>query len=105
MTQYAKDEYNKRLDIDFWLCAICGKPATQRAHRIANNTYNKKKYKKLIDHNINIALACSLECNHALSINNKPLMCEKLTELLTTRHHDIMTIEEINNFIDFEKKT
>lgn len=58
-------------------CEVCGKPLTnsnwQGAHRIANTKANRQKYGDLvIDHWMNIAIVCSLKCNDACNIGNKP---------------------------------
>ena len=59
-------------------CANCGKPvdqyaAPQYAHRLSNSKKNRAKYGSFfIDHTLNGEYVCSLKCNDALLIDNKP---------------------------------
>ena len=59
------------------LCEVCGKPLAdgqmQGAHRIANTEPNRAKWGSwVIDHPLNIAMVCSLNCNQVCNIGNNP---------------------------------
>jgi 5-methylcytosine-specific restriction endonuclease McrA len=57
---------------DSWKCVVCGKPATQIAHVIAQNKMNLRRYgAKVIHHPMNLRSVCSLQCNHAVEISTK----------------------------------
>lgn len=65
------------------LCAVCGKPLIdgqmQGAHRIAKTFPNYTKWGTwVIDHPLNIAMVCSLECNQTCNIGNNPGKCLEL---------------------------
>ena len=67
------------------VCEICGRVLTrstwQGAHRIANTKTNRSKWGDLvIDHPLNIAIVCSLDCNHACNIGNDEGACLELVE-------------------------
>ena len=55
------------------VCEVCGKTLTrstwQGAHKIANTKANRAKWGDwIIDHPLNIAIVCSLDCNHSCNI-------------------------------------
>lgn len=55
-------------------CRVCGKPATQLAHRIPQTKQNVKHYgERVIHHPYNLAWVCGLACNDAVSISNHPV--------------------------------
>ena len=59
------------------VCEVCGKTLTastwQGAHRIANTKPNRAKWGDfVIDHPENIAIVCSLACNHVCNIGYNP---------------------------------
>lgn len=59
------------------VCEVCGKTLTpstwQGAHRIANTKPNRAKWGSwIIDHPLNIAIVCSLACNHVCNIGYDP---------------------------------
>lgn len=67
------------------ICEVCGKTLTagtwQGAHRIANTEANRRKWGSfIIDHPLNIAIVCSLECNHVCNIGYNPGECLKLAK-------------------------
>ena len=67
------------------VCEVCGKPLTnstwQGAHRIANTKPNRTKWGSwIIDHPFNIAIVCSLKCNHVCNIGYNPGECYKLVQ-------------------------
>jgi len=99
MTQYAKDEYNKRYEIDGLLCMFCEKPAECIAHRINNNVVNNKKYgEKIISHNINLVPSCQ-KCNSYFSLGNKSKKIEKLVEIIKNNIHNQLTYYEIEELL------
>ena len=59
------------------VCEVCQKPLSkmQGAHRIANTKTNRAKWGNwIIDHPMNIAIVCSLECNHLCNIGFNPVI-------------------------------
>lgn len=55
-------------------CEVCGTPVTlgscQLAHRIPKTKRNLKTYgKKVIHHDLNLAIVCSLRCNSMVLCN------------------------------------
>ena len=67
------------------VCEVCGKTLTTRnwqgAHRIANTEMNRKKWGSfIIDHPENIAIVCSLGCNHKCNIGYNPGACLRLVQ-------------------------
>jgi hypothetical protein len=69
-------------------CHRCGKPFTQWAHRIPQTKRNIRVYgEQVIHHRLNLAPACSLECNSAASISNHP---EEQRELLAMIYEDLL---------------
>ncbi len=72
------------------VCEVCGKTLTattwQGAHRIANTKPNRAKWGSLIiDHPLNIAIVCSLNCNHSCNIGNNEGECLKLARRIIMR--------------------
>ncbi len=68
-------------------CEVCGKRITpqtgQVAHRMAKSKANLKKYgKSIINHPYNLRATCSLRCNSAVLIDNKPIEKEQLVEAI-----------------------
>ncbi len=67
-------------------CEVCNKNISfseaQLAHRISKSKPNIKKYgKKVIHHNLNLALTCSDKfgrCNDSVNINNNPIAIGEL---------------------------
>lgn len=59
-------------------CAVCGKSiyeygTPQYAHKISNTVKCRNKYGSfIVDHTLNGEYTCSLACNSALLIDNKP---------------------------------
>ena len=67
------------------VCEVCGKHLTsstwQGAHRIANTKANRAKWGDfIIDHPENIAIVCSLACNHVCNIGYNPGACLRLVK-------------------------
>ena len=67
------------------VCEICGKTLTastwQGAHRIANTKANRAKWGNwIIDHQLNIAIVCSLACNQSCNIGQNTGACLELIE-------------------------
>ena len=67
------------------VCEVCGKTLTsstwQGAHRIANTKANRAKWGDfVIDHPENIAIVCSLACNHVCNIGYNPGACLRLVK-------------------------
>lgn len=60
------------------VCAVCGKSikaynTPQYAHKLSNSKKNRAKYGAfIVDHTLNGEYVCSLKCNSALLIDNKP---------------------------------
>ena len=64
-------------------CFVCGRPIErpQFAHRIANTKANRNKFGSfVIDSPMNGEIVCSLRCNDAMNIGNKPIECLRLAE-------------------------
>jgi hypothetical protein len=82
MSRKKLDMQEQRLNIfirDHWLCRVCGKPIVgndnlpQLAHRIAQTKANLRKYgADVIHHPLNMMSVCSLRCNSACNIGNRP---------------------------------
>lgn len=80
--------YENRLAIfqrDGWKCTFCGShilsdgKTQQVAHLIPKTKPNLKKYgAEVIHHKFNLKTCCSLKCNSALNIGNKPILINKL---------------------------
>lgn len=96
MTQYQKDQYMIRYELDNWLCQGCSKPATEQGHRIANTKVNRKVYgPEIIDHNMNIASSCQ-SCNSGFNIGNKPELCNILVSFIKHNFNKRVNTNEIN---------
>lgn len=72
------------------VCEVCGKTITpstwQGAHRIANTKANREKWGNwIIDHPENIAIVCSLKCNHVCNIGYNPGECLKLVNRIVQK--------------------
>ena len=83
MNEAEKNQRMTALAKSGFVCEICGKQLTQStwqgAHRIANTKPNRAKWGDfVIDHPENIAIVCSLECNHVCNIGYNPGECLKL---------------------------
>ena len=71
-------------------CEVCGKALTpgtiQGAHRIANTKFNRSRWGSyIIDHPLNIALVCSLACNHVCNIGYSEGDCLRLVQKIIQR--------------------
>lgn len=72
------------------VCEVCGKTLTpstwQGAHRIANTQTNRAKWGSwIIDHPENIAIVCSLKCNHVCNIGYNPGECLRLVQKIVNK--------------------
>lgn len=72
------------------VCEVCGKALTnstwQGAHRIANTKPNRAKWGDfIIDHPENIAIVCSLKCNHVCNIGYNPGACLRLIKKIVEK--------------------
>ena len=72
------------------VCEVCGRTLTpstwQGAHRIANTEANRKKWGSwIIDHPENIAIVCSLKCNHVCNIGYNPGECLRLVQKIVNK--------------------
>lgn len=72
------------------VCEVCGKQLThstwQGAHRIANTKANRAKWGNwIIDHPANIAIVCSLKCNHVCNIGYNPGECLRLVQKIVNK--------------------
>lgn len=69
------------------LCAVCRHPVPfpgQLAHRIPQTKANLKKFgKRVIHHERNMLMVCSLKCNSAVNIGGDPMMTEWLVGNIT----------------------
>ena len=68
-------------------CEVCGKPVNystaQLAHRVPKTAYNLKHYgSEVINHELNLAVVCSLKCNSAVLCNpaSRPVEAHELIE-------------------------
>ena len=78
------------LAISGGVCEVCGKTLTQStwqgAHRIANTKANRAKWGNMVvDHPLNIAIVCSLKCNHVCNIGFDEGACLKLVQRIVQR--------------------
>ena len=85
MTEAEKWQRQKALASSGGVCEVCGKTLTpstwQGAHRIANTKTNRAKWGNwIIDHPLNIAIVCSLACNHVCNIGYDPGACLDLVQ-------------------------
>lgn len=88
MNEAEKNQRRYALAISGGVCEVCGKPLTnstwQGAHRIANTKPNRTKWGSwIIDHPLNIAIVCSLKCNHVCNIGYNPGECLRLVKKIT----------------------
>jgi len=59
-----KDTADIVLARDRWSCVVCGRPATQLAHRVPQRVWLLNKYgTNRIHHSDNLRAVCSLTCN------------------------------------------
>lgn len=70
-----------------WSCVRCERFVLtkglhpQIAHRIPNTKSMRRRYgDEVIDHELNVALVCCLDCNNAIQLTNKPREAEELAE-------------------------
>lgn len=85
MTEAQKEQRRYALAISGGTCSVCGKPLSegqpQGAHLISNTQANRRKYGELVmDHPLNIAMVCSLPCNHDCDIGQNPGECLRLAK-------------------------
>lgn len=85
MTEAEQWQRQKALASSGGVCEVCGKTLTpstwQGAHRIANTKPNRAKWGNwIIDHPLNIAIVCSLACNHVCNIGYDPGACLDLVQ-------------------------
>lgn len=85
MTEEQRIQRLSRLAVSGGVCEVCGASLTtsnwQGAHRIANTKANRTKWGSfVIDHPLNIAIVCSLACNHICNIGYNPGECLKLVK-------------------------
>ena len=78
-----EDLYKSKWYDNNGLCPVCKKPycfgSPQLAHRIPKTKAWLKKYgDDIIDHDLNLELVCSLECNASVLIDKKDLLRENL---------------------------
>lgn len=83
MTDKQEEQRRYALAVSGGVCEVCGKPLTdstwQGAHRIANTKANRAKFGDLVmDHQLNIAIVCSLKCNDSCNIGYNPGACIEL---------------------------
>jgi hypothetical protein len=88
MTEAEKKQRQIALASSGGVCEVCQKPLSkmQGAHRIANTKTNRAKWGNwIIDHPMNIAIVCSLECNHLCNIGFNPGECLKLIKKIVDK--------------------
>lgn len=81
---YDREEIFER---DDWICVYCecfvrlpGRQP-QIAHRIPNTKTMRSRYgDEVVSHPMNVAVTCSLECNNAIQLTNKPSEADELAE-------------------------
>ena len=81
------------------ICEVCGKALTastwQGAHRIANTKPNRAKWGNfVIDHPLNIAIVCSLACNHVCNIGYNEGACLRLVQRIIQKELTRFPVEE-----------
>lgn len=84
----ANDQRKEIFKRDNYACRKCGKSiytygTAQLAHGIANTKQNRKRYRlsnKEINHPLNLFSVCSLYCNDACNIGNRPADAWALVE-------------------------
>lgn len=82
-----------RIDIfdrDEWTCQICGQPlmtgVAQLAHRIGQRKQFVKLYgAEVIHHPLNLLSVCSLQCNSAADISNRPAEVAQLVNEIRSK--------------------
>lgn len=90
MNQVEIEQRRQALSVCGGVCEVCSKTLTfktwQGAHRIANTKANRIKWGSwIIDHPLNIAIVCSLKCNHACNIGNNTGKCLDLIEKIVKK--------------------
>lgn len=90
MTEAEEKQRLSALAVSGGVCEVCGKTLTnstwQGAHRIANTKTNRTKWGAwIIDHPMNIAIVCSLKCNHVCNIGYKPGECLRLIQKIVNQ--------------------
>ena len=90
MTEAEKAQRRYALATSNGVCEVCGKALTnsnwQGAHRIANTKPNRIKWGSwIIDHPMNIAIVCSLKCNHVCNIGYNPGECLRLVQKIVNK--------------------
>ncbi len=85
MTGAEENQRRQALAVCGGVCEVCGETLTnstwQGAHRIANTKANRIKWGSwIIDHPMNIAIVCSLKCNHVCNIGYNPGECLRLVQ-------------------------
>ena len=90
MTEAQKEQRMLQLAKSGGVCEACGRTLTpstwQGAHRIANTKANRAKWGNMvIDHPLNIAIVCSLKCNHVCNIGYDEAECLKIVEMVLAR--------------------
>jgi len=61
----------------WWSCVVCGRSLSrevpQLAHRIAKTRFRLESYgPEVLHHSLNLVPVCSLKCNSACNIGNRP---------------------------------
>ena len=90
MNEAEKEQRMMALAKSGGVCEICGRTLTpstwQGAHRIANTEANRKKWGSwIIDAPENIAIVCSLKCNHICNVGYTPAECLEIAEKVLKR--------------------
>ena len=90
MTEAQKEQRMLQLAKSGGVCEVCGRTLTpstwQGAHRIANTEANRKKWGSwIIDAPENIAIVCSLKCNHICNVGYTPAECLEIAEKVLKR--------------------
>ena len=95
MTEWEKRQREAVYAVSGGVCEVCGKPLIdgqpQGAHRIANTKTNRYLWgERIIDHPLNMAATCSLDCNQAVNVGQNPGACwrlvKKIAEQEVKRH-------------------
>jgi len=90
MNEAEKEQRMRALATSGGVCEVCGKTLTtstwQGAHRIANTKANRAKWGSwIIDAPENIAIVCSLKCNHVCNIGYNPGKCLEVVQKVLDR--------------------
>ena len=90
MIEAQKEQRMLQLAKSGGVCEVCGRTLTpstwQGAHRIANTEANWKKWGSwIIDAPENIAIVCSLKCNHICNVGYTPAKCLEIAEKVLKR--------------------